>query len=286
MRLVVRETEHIISQLHFAGGPVYIGRHPHCQILLQSKAVSRQHAVLFSSEDGKWMIEDLNSANKTYLNGEAIHRARVRTGDHIRVGKFTIELDLAVDEDAARPTYLDDTLAGVSPRPRIIVRTLDFDHAPAIAMPARRVNDFLRASSAIGKAQGPDEMRQTLLAIVTEQFPASRAWCGFRYESQGPLTVEGGQTQSGQPFSLTGTALNEKVGQVLESRKFLLLPHMKDSGVGDRVQSALMGPLVGGGGSFGVLYLESCRGHEPYAMSDLDYLMLLSVHVAAVLEYY
>lgn len=286
MRLVVRQAEHIISQLQFASGPIYIGRHPHCQILLQSKAVSRQHAVLFSPQDGKWMVEDLDSANKTYLNGQAIHRAEIKTGDHIRIADFTIEADFVVDEDVGRPTHLDDTLTGASPEPRMIVRTLDFDHAPAITMPAQRVNDLLRASNAIGKAQGPDEMLQTLLVIGAEQFIAGRVWCGLRYEPKGPLAVEGGRTQSGQPFLLTGTALNDKIGQVLESRKFLLLPRMKGPGLGDRARSALMGPLVGGGGSFGVLYLDSRPGHEPYAMSDLDYLMLLSIHVAAVLENY
>jgi hypothetical protein len=286
MRLVVRQGEHMISQLYFAGGPIYIGRHPHCQILLQGKAVSREHAVLFSPQDGRWMIEDLDSANKTYLNGQAIHRAEIKSGDRIRIADFTIEADRVGEEEVGRSTHLDDTLAGVSPAPRMIVRTLDFDHAPAIAMPAQRANDLLRASNAIGKAQGADEMLQTLLEIVAEQFAAGRVWCGLRYEPEGALVVQGGRRQSGQPFLLADTALNDKVGQVLESRRFLLLPRIKAPGSSARVRSALMGPLVGGGGSFGVLYLDSCPGHEPYSMSDLDYLMLLSIHVAAVLENY
>ena len=286
MRLVVRRAEHIISQLHFARGPIYIGRHPHCQILLQDTAVSRQHAVLFSPQDEKWIIEDLDSANKTYLNGQPIHRAEVKTEDHIRIAEFTIEADLLDNEETSRPTHLDDTLSGVSAEPRMIVRTLDFDHAPGITMPAQRVNDLRRAGNAIGKAQGSEEMLQTLLVLVAEQFAAGRVWCGLRYESSGPLVAQGGRTQSGQPFLLAGTPLNDKVGQVLESRKFLLLPHMRDPGMSDRVRSALMGPLPGGGGSFGVLYLDSRPGHEAYTMSDLDYLMLLSVHVATVLENY
>jgi len=60
MRLVVRQSDGTINELQFTKGPVYIGRRPSSQVFLSDEAVSRQHAVIFNTEDGKWVVEDLD----------------------------------------------------------------------------------------------------------------------------------------------------------------------------------------------------------------------------------
>jgi hypothetical protein len=37
-------------------------------------------------------------------------------------------------------------------------------------------------------------------------------------------------------------------------------------------------------GCFGVLYVDNAMDHEQYNLSDLDYLMLLAISTAAILE--
>ena len=110
MRLIVKKGEQAIGQYQFREGPVYIGRLTNCQVLLPERTVSRQHAVLFKTEEGKWMVEDLDSANQTYLNGESIHKAEVNTGDLINIADFSIDIEIEAeteeeiqdDEQAAR----------------------------------------------------------------------------------------------------------------------------------------------------------------------------------------
>ena len=46
-----------------------IGRHADCQIVLESRQVSRKHAMLFGGGD-TWFISDLGSTGGTWLNGE------------------------------------------------------------------------------------------------------------------------------------------------------------------------------------------------------------------------
>jgi multimeric flavodoxin WrbA len=54
--------------------------------------VSRQHARMLCGSGG-WVLEDLESTNGTFLNGQQIppgHQVRVRTGDLIRFGTLTL----------------------------------------------------------------------------------------------------------------------------------------------------------------------------------------------------
>jgi GAF domain-containing protein len=46
----------------------------------------------------------------------------------------------------------------------------------------------------------------------------------------------------------------------------------------------MIAPVTGASGCFGVLYIDNDRTQEQYSLSDLDYLMLLAIHTAAVLE--
>jgi hypothetical protein len=41
---------------------------------------------------------------------------------------------------------------------------------------------------------------------------------------------------------------------------------------------------MGAAGCFGVIYIDNDKDQEPYSLSDLDYLMLLAIHTAAILE--
>ena len=61
MRLVVKKNDGIINKLQFNEGPIYIGRRSNSQVVLSDKAVSKQHAVIFVTDDSKWMVEDLDS---------------------------------------------------------------------------------------------------------------------------------------------------------------------------------------------------------------------------------
>ena len=49
-----------------------MGRNPACQYAVQDKTtISSRHAMILHSA-GRWMIRDLNSTNKTYVNMIAV----------------------------------------------------------------------------------------------------------------------------------------------------------------------------------------------------------------------
>lgn len=69
-----------------------VGRDPRCDIvLLQDPRASRQHAR-FVLQGAEWWIEDGNSANGTYLNGERVTLHVLASGDQIVIGDSLLQV--------------------------------------------------------------------------------------------------------------------------------------------------------------------------------------------------
>ncbi|MHC4325800.1 MAG: hypothetical protein ACYSUX_16140 [Planctomycetota bacterium] len=52
----------------------------------------------------------------------------------------------------------------------------------------------------------------------------------------------------------------------------------------ERIRSAMVASIMRPTGCFGVLYVDNAMVHEHYSLSDLDYLMLIAMHTAAILK--
>ncbi len=235
------------------------------------------------------MLEDLDSANKTFLNDKAIHKEPIKTGDCIRIGGFQIEVNL--DAGAEEPIHLEDTLvpitsesgpASVAQTREIIVRKPDVERAPDIQLPAMRVKDFLQATEAICKSNGPDEVLKTLLKITLTQFRAYHSWCALRALPEGPMTTHAGRSRDGDTLELNEIKLHKKITHAIENQEFLLLPRVTSQEA--NAYSAMIAPIIDPSGCFGVMYVDNAGEKQYYTLSDLDYLMLLAIHTAAIVE--
>ena len=293
MLLVVRRNGQTVNEFQFDRGPVYIGRHAHSQVFLHDRAVSRQHAAIFTTQNGKWVVEDLDSANKTYLNDKAIHKAKIKTGDSIRIGDFIIEINLETKLDAGEPIHLDDTLmptsykssaALVDPSSEVIVRKPTVERAPDITLPAKRVKDYMEATEAICKANGLDVLLKVLLGIALKQFSGYHSWCALRNQNAGPMSCHAGKSRDGHGVALIDLKLREKINQAVETKQFTLVPRASAPTEENKIRSAMIAPIVDPSGSFCVLYDDNSMDHGHYDLSDLDYLMLVAIHTAAIIE--
>jgi serine/threonine protein kinase len=66
-------------------GEVMVGRDRTCAIVLSHPAVSRRHARITLS-GSQWLLEDLKSANGTYVNNARVERVQLKPGDVVRFG--------------------------------------------------------------------------------------------------------------------------------------------------------------------------------------------------------
>lgn len=64
-----------------------LGRGADVQLKVGSTELSRRHVVFRARED-EYVCEDLDSKNGIYLNGVRIHRAVLRDGDSLQMGRL------------------------------------------------------------------------------------------------------------------------------------------------------------------------------------------------------
>ena len=106
-----------------------VGRHPECDVRIDSPQVSRRHCCLALAYD-RLTIRDLGSRNGVRVNGQIVDEARLKPGDEVAIGQFLYRLDrLDIVEpparNNARPTPITPS---ESPLPPLI--DLDEDFIP------------------------------------------------------------------------------------------------------------------------------------------------------------
>jgi hypothetical protein len=68
-----------------AGDFVFIGRAPSNQIVVDHPAVSAHHALFLRVGDSYW-LKDLDSTNRTQINGVLVNEVELKDGDRIQFG--------------------------------------------------------------------------------------------------------------------------------------------------------------------------------------------------------
>jgi predicted component of type VI protein secretion system len=86
----------------FSQKEILIGRDPESDIFLDNAGVSRTHAR-FELTPAGFVVEDLGSANGTFLNDELVAKKRIADDDIIRVGKFALWVNIGEDQRSKGP---------------------------------------------------------------------------------------------------------------------------------------------------------------------------------------
>jgi two-component system, cell cycle response regulator len=111
-RLILVQTQPVAGREHLLCPETTIGRQG-CDLVLMDPEVSRQHALVFDTDDGL-AIRDLGSTNGTHVNDrrlDALHL--LRGGDVIRLGNTVFEVAEARDgEESALTTVAGRTIPG------------------------------------------------------------------------------------------------------------------------------------------------------------------------------
>jgi len=76
---------HLGQVLKLGDQPHRVGRANECEIWLSDDGVSRKHATI-TLDNGGYLVEDLGSANGTFVGGQKIERTTLRDGDLIQFG--------------------------------------------------------------------------------------------------------------------------------------------------------------------------------------------------------
>ncbi len=166
---------------------------------LTDYTVSRRHAELKRS-GRSWMLDDLRSANGTYLNEKRLERpTRLKDGDKIRMGATILVWDGSEGETRGSRTTLAadfvDLDAGGSAEGSIIGTVSAGDDSMILASPAaaEAVRSWRVISTlldAVGSALTPSQLTQRVLDLVFEEVPADRGFILLRDEKSGKFELE------------------------------------------------------------------------------------------------
>lgn len=72
-----------------------IGRSARAEFIVEAALVSRLHCRLTADASQQLLVEDLESTNGIFVNGEKVERAMLKTGDVLSVGRVDFSIEQA-----------------------------------------------------------------------------------------------------------------------------------------------------------------------------------------------
>jgi len=283
MRLVIKKSGELIKEATFNEGPIYLGRQMTNKVHLPDVSVSRQHAVITGPENNQWAIEDLDSANKTYLNDQAIHKSPLNDGDVVRISDFTIEVFMNDTITKESDLGMADTMTTKIHAPDKIIRRYTEIDSPDIRMIPKRAEHYSIATPAIFNTKDKQDLLDTLAGLVFKQFDPFHVWISFGSDPVSPdLSV--GRKKTGQPVKLDDFMFCQHIKESVKKKKNILVPLVPRDNNPQRIRSAIVAPILHGNEYLGVIYADNALKKVHYSLTDLDYLMLLAVQTAVKIK--
>jgi predicted component of type VI protein secretion system len=111
-KLSLKFYDNVLREVALSGGVVTIGRQPDNLLRIDNPIVSGHHARIFWEND-RYVLEDNESFNGTYLNNRSVSRAELSDGDVIVIGKHRIEFHSeAGKRDTSSSSVTQDRTSG------------------------------------------------------------------------------------------------------------------------------------------------------------------------------
>ncbi len=260
------------------------------QIPLTDRTVSRRHAEIHP-ENGMWVLQDLRSANGTYINGVRIRRSvRLKHGDQIRVGATVLVYtsDQSVDP-LGRTTPPRDMInldASGGNVDSAIISSLPSDESVIIAGPelteaARAWRAMSELTAAIGAIMDPEQLLERVMDVIRDELPVDHGFI-LMYEPEGSeLVPKVVRYRRGLRASKQKIATSRRIVQhVVEHREAVLCTNaMTDArfateGVEDSIhsfglRSVICAPIIVRDLLLGVIHIDSAAASHTYTQEQL-----------------
>lgn len=293
MRILVKRGSSLINDLRFDRGPIYIGRQRGSQVFLPDRAVSRQHAVILMDDKNNWHVQDLQSANRTIVNGQPATQAPLHEGDVITVADFSIEIHFDHETSSHSGEVqidLNDTIVHEPTASPAIYKT---SREKPLHLVADRIENIYNLTADLCFITDQDILLTKLVNLLLEQFDAYHVWAGLRETTSGPITCHGGCTRAGHQITLEQLLGKKIIKNALQSDSCVLLPNIADvTSPADTnidtlvfLRSAMAVSIASSTGAYGVIYVDNGADKTSYTHHDLDYLTLVGTLIAAFIEH-
>jgi HD-GYP domain-containing protein (c-di-GMP phosphodiesterase class II)/pSer/pThr/pTyr-binding forkhead associated (FHA) protein len=290
LELVLRNTDRV-----FALQPeqtLTAGRTSQCEVQLDDPSVSRRHCALTWLANGLLQVQDLDSANGTFINERQVKDATARPGDLIRLGAAILDVRDPSAPITHRPdqtVFVDESTVESVIQRRIEPSSLEWlkssdegRPAPELALlkrAQRHLATLHRVSELLASARDIPTLADATLQAVLEVLSADRGAIVLRRgESAGvaEVLVARSSTQSSEQFAVSRTLVADVIAQGVSVFAHDASSDVRfadgQSVIGQHVRSVMCVPLRTTDEILGALYVDSLSGPGRFNETDLELL--------------
>jgi len=290
---------------HLESQAAVLGRHPDCDIVLDVKAVSRQHVRIVLKE-GRYYVEDLRSRNGTFLNEQLVEGHQLLSeGDRLRVCDLvfvfhegTPEAVVSAQEEAegieATALLVEDDRKGSG---STVMSKLDISSGTSglrlAVNPEAKLKALVEIGQHMGRALELSEVLPKLLdGLFTIFVQADRGFIVLKERDGGklvPKAVRHRRDESTAPVRISRTIVNS----VMETKEAILSADattdarfdMAESIVDFHIHSMMCAPLIDSTGqALGVIQIDTLDQRNRFGREDLEVLASVACQAAVTVE--
>ena len=294
------------QMFHLEPESAVLGRHPDCDIVLESGAVSRQHAQV-TCIDGNYYVEDLRSRNGTFVNGRVIaDRQLLSDGDQLAICDLLFSFHTGPpDPDVV---FVEETPGDTAPtaamvddsRPTTgstIMSKVDVSSGSSGLQlevnPQAKLRALIEISQNMGKALGLGEVLPKLLDSLFAIFlQADRGFIVLKDPATDrlvPKALKYRRKQDEERARISRTIVNG----VMNGKEAILSADatsdsrfdMAESIVDFHIRSMMCAPLIDSEGkALGVIQIDTLDQRSRFNREDLDVLASVACQAAVSVE--
>jgi HD-GYP domain-containing protein (c-di-GMP phosphodiesterase class II) len=279
------------------------GRAADCEIHIDDQSVSRHHLAL-ERHGASIVVNDLESANGTFINERQVRTGTARAGDVIRAGTTVLEVHDQASRDraaASLPTMVGDSSSIESViRKRIEPSRFEWllsgppSGGPELALlqrAQRHLETLHRVSELLAFARDIDSLSGATLKAILEVTAADRAALVLRRPppDNGSDVAAARSRFPGQPtFTVSRTLIADVIDKGISTFAHDATVDERfssgESVIGQQVRSVMCVPLRTADQILGAIYVDSLSGAGKFAEADLELLAAIGNQAGVALH--
>lgn len=280
------------------GTEIILGRRPDCTIVVDEGEVSRRHARI-THRDGQYYLEDLGSANHTYVDSVPLvpHDSRpLRHGTEFQLSTICFQF---LDEDSVAAPSCDPNPFFVDDSPDSVTSTISSkfgmqslsESGWAASSPAVTLEAILEISRALGGALRLDSVLPQVLNSLFRIFPqADRGFIALLDDS-GNLIPRWSETRREE---MEGFRVSLTIARQAMERKEAILSgdamtdsrfDMSQSIANYRIRSMMCAPLLDSSREpMGILQVDTVDQRKTFRTADLEVLAAIATQASNAID--
>jgi len=257
---------------------ITLGQHHSNDVIISDPQASKHHAAIFQDEHGNYLIRDLSSRHRTWLNGRAIRLAPLQDHDEISLGSTTVVFNTKQEKPQSRIQSVDVIEPEVASSPTPIV----FSPSGKTLQAKSRLQQLYEVATTINSTLECEAVLQRIMDQVCQVMTVERGFLALQDDPGGVLhfkVVRTPATHTEEPITVSDSIMRMAA---MEGKAILIHDALDDprfrnikSVVRYLIRSVACVPLVFAGKILGVLYIDNRSKAGTFSQEDLQFLVSL-----------